>query len=207
MILEACSMRIATVYRRDDYDDDHRTFVVLGAPRGGTSLMAGAIQLLGVPMGAGRGVQHEDPAFNPSQRVEQMIQTICERNDAFKKWGWKRPNTVYFYPDIAKVLRNPVFIFVIRNPLDIMLSACKHDRDILHQGHFRAPFGHYQKTARLVIEYSEIPTYLLKFESCVEKPSDCIADLIELLGVEPTIGQIERCKSFIDPSTGYQRLS
>ena len=40
-----------------------RTYVVMGSPRGGTSLLAGVLHRAGVYMGAFRTKQYEDPEF------------------------------------------------------------------------------------------------------------------------------------------------
>ena len=44
-----------------------RTVACLGSPRGGTSMVAGAMVGLGVPTGSDLPVNIEDPDFNPDQ--------------------------------------------------------------------------------------------------------------------------------------------
>jgi hypothetical protein len=109
-----------------------KTFVVLGSPRGGTSLLAGALHRAGVYMGKFRSNQYEDPDFKipPKLAFEapaRLAPTIGSRNLQFEYWGWKVPNNIYYIRHVVQLLVNPVFLFIYRDPLAIAKSSAKHD--------------------------------------------------------------------------------
>ncbi len=47
-----------------DYSNLGRTFIVFGIPRGGTTMVAGVINILGVDMGTNLPINSEDNDFN-----------------------------------------------------------------------------------------------------------------------------------------------
>jgi hypothetical protein len=109
-----------------------RTFVVLGSPRGGTSLLAGALHRAGVHMGAFKTTQYEDPDFKlpphqASAAPARLAPTIRSRNLQFEHWGWKVPNNIYYIRTVAGLLINPVFLFIYRDPVEIARSSARHD--------------------------------------------------------------------------------
>ena len=111
-----------------------KTFVVLGCPRGGTSLIAGALSLSGVHMCSHRNLtgQFEDPEFKISPRESRQARrllkrVIASRNASYKYWGWKLPNNIYYIREVVDLLVNPVYVFVYRDIDDIARSSAKHD--------------------------------------------------------------------------------
>ena len=114
-----------------------RTYVVIGCPRGGTSLIAGALYHAGVDMGDFKTAQYEDPDFKvplkeikgPSNKwLSRVTEVISVRNSEKRVWGWKVPNSIYYIEKIRHLLINPVFIFVYRDPLEVAKSSAKHDK-------------------------------------------------------------------------------
>jgi len=109
-----------------------KTFVVLGCPRGGTSLIAGSLQRAGVYMGEVKTNQYEDPDFkirprNKHQALQRLGPVIRQRNRTYAYWGWKVPNNIYYIEKIKHVLIRPVYIFVYRDPEAIARSSARHD--------------------------------------------------------------------------------
>lgn len=114
-----------------------RTFVVLGAPRGGTSLIAGALRLAGVFMGEEIDqANNEDLAFtchkgdlaalaDGPQRagyLDAARRTIAARNASHAVWGWKDPLSALYVEELLPALVNPRFILVTR---DITAAAMR----------------------------------------------------------------------------------
>lgn len=197
---------LITAYRPERYTSEARTYVVLGAPRGGTSMLAGALQLLGVPMGSVNN-QHEDPAFHDESKIDGMIEAIAERNRNYGYWGWKLPNTIYFYDRLAEHLRNPVFLVIYRNPFDIFRSAASKSNDqTLTDPHFNAPVYHYAKMHQLIHERPEVPTFLMSYEACCASPERFAVSLSAILPFEPNERNLERAIRFVNPSRGYKRV-
>jgi hypothetical protein len=135
--------------------DRQKTVVVLGAFRGGTSLVARILKNLGVFMG---------DEFAPSDREYETIedaefQQLLHRRDLLARaeidagdftageiaslralinrrdadhdlWGWKYPGSVvwYLHAGIERYLRNPHFVTVFRDPLAVFQHELDKDR-------------------------------------------------------------------------------
>src|SRR5215469_5858876 len=113
---------------RPTNSDPKKTVVVLGAPRGGTSMVAAALRKLGVAMGENLGHQHEDRSFRAEVPLEEMIATVKKRNETHDLWGWKLPNNIYYLEQLFPHLRNPHFVAIFRNPYSISRSSAERDR-------------------------------------------------------------------------------
>lgn len=111
-----------------------RTFVVLGCPRGGTSLVAGALHTAGVYMGnLGNYYQYEDRDFKiPPKQADQALETLApiirRRNRKYPYWGWKLPNNIYYIEQVRHLLVEPCYLFIYRDPLRIAQSSARHDQ-------------------------------------------------------------------------------
>lgn len=154
------------------------TAIVFGAPRGGTSSVAGAIRLLGLPMGEGLGSNHEDPDFNAdaarrrglseAQADDERIAVIARRNEEHRRWGWKYPRAAQYLPALKKSLRNPRLIVVHRD------AAAVAQRDI-EAGHhpleaMRQAGRILQRNLALVADW-RAPTLMVSYEKSVAKPA------------------------------------
>lgn len=192
-------------YRPDRYASEGRTYVVLGAPRGGTSLVAGALQILGVPMGS-VDATHEDPAFHDETNIQGMKGTIAYRNKVHVQWGWKLPNTIHYYRLIAYHVRNPVFVVVYRNPFDIFMSASAKGGELSDVA-FNAPAYHYATMHELIHDLSSVPTYVLSYEMACAAPLAFAEALGQILYVPPGADAVSRCAAFIDPAIGYRVIT
>jgi hypothetical protein len=104
-----------------------KTVVVLGAPRGGTSMVAATLRKLGVMMGETLDSQHEDRHFRREVPLEDMIATVKRRDESYDLWGWKLPNAVYYVERLVPHLRNSHFVAVFRNPYSISRSSAECD--------------------------------------------------------------------------------
>ncbi|MGH8850395.1 MAG: hypothetical protein ACREYD_05335 [Casimicrobiaceae bacterium] len=83
-------------------------------------------------MGDFRTTQYEAPDFKirPTEAhdaVGRLREIIARRNEDHSFWGWKVPNSIYYIRSIVHLLRDPVFMFVYRDVLEIARSSAKHD--------------------------------------------------------------------------------
>lgn len=126
--------------------DREKTVVVLGAFRGGTSMVSQLVRELGVFMGEKFAASDreypnaEDQEFQEllhrpglltqepiaatdfsAKEIKALRALIEKRNRQHALWGWKYPGTVLWclYAGLAQHLRNPHFITVFRDPLAI----------------------------------------------------------------------------------------
>lgn len=132
-----------------------KTVVVLGAFRGGTSLVARVLKALGVFMGA--EFAHPDREYDTVEDAEfqrllhrrdlltraeivpsdfradeiaSLRELIAERNARHDLWGWKYPGSVVWclHAGIERYLRNPHFVTVFRDPLAVFQHELDKDR-------------------------------------------------------------------------------
>lgn len=187
------------------YKGSRRTFIVMGAPRGGTSLVAGSLRLAGVYMGDGLGNQHEDPEFRREVSLEDKLKSVKKRNEEHEVWGWKLPDSIYYVRDLMDKLINPCFIVVYRNPFSIAKSSSERDEapfDISLLGH---PNFHYRKIFEILRDY-EVPTALVSYESAVNDPSVFSEKILEFCNVDDDGSREKEISNFVNPKKGYQDL-
>jgi hypothetical protein len=97
-----------------------RTLVVMGSYRGGTSMVAGILRLLGVFMGYNLGrTNNEDLDFQEERDFSPLGPHIRRRNEALDVWGWKFPGSLGYIETILPQLRNPYFLIICRDPVAI----------------------------------------------------------------------------------------
>lgn len=156
-------------------------------------------------MGAVRHT-YEDREFHDETNIDGMRRTIAHRNRTHAQWGWKLPNTIYYFDEIAGFLRNPVFVAVYRNPLEVFMSAAAKDGE-LNEATFNAPVYHYARMHRVIHDHAAVPAFLLSYEAACAAPTTFAEDLANILPFRPTPDATARCAAFIDPVAGYRATS
>lgn len=165
-----------------------RTVVCFGAPRGGTSMVGGAVLGLGVPMGQGLKNNLEDPDFDVvahGGKLEDFIQgareTIKSRNAAHEIWGWKCPFAARYLPDIIQDLRAPMLVCIYRDPVPIALRAKVPGEEAVDflKGRMRAQIRNTE-----VIEKLGVPSLFVSFERVTSHPDVFLDELAAFLGLD-----------------------
>ncbi|KAA6186081.1 hypothetical protein F2Q65_06905 [Thiohalocapsa marina] len=185
-----------------------RTFVVLGCPRGGTSLLAGALDAAGVYMGKYRTLQYEDPEFKiqphlASEAPEQLAPVIRARNLTHRYWGWKFPNNIYYIERVLPLLINPCFLFVYRDLYEIARSSARHDgRNWTAQGEhlIEVAFNHSAKVRRFQASL-HLPHHVFQLEAIQADPGAFADQMVEIL--HPMFASREKIMRFVMPHGGY----
>lgn len=118
------------IVRRGDPAKTKKTFVVLGVPRGGTSMTSGILRLSGIFMG-----NVLDPDNNEDQEfllhkgnfldlldseksagyIEGVRGIIKKRSESNDVWGWKDPLSILYIERLLDTIVNPHFILVTRD--------------------------------------------------------------------------------------------
>ncbi len=185
-----------------------KTFVVLGCPRGGTSLIAGSLQRAGVYMGEVRTSQYEDPAFkikpkNKHLALKQLGPVIHQRNRTYPYWGWKVPNNIYYIEKIRHLLIRPVYIFVYRDPEAIARSSARHDGkdwDIHAERLLEVAHNHTNMVRRFQSKVGD-KAHVFRVEDVHADPG-AFADQIARI-VQPIESDRRSIIQFINPKGGY----
>ncbi len=193
-----------------------RTVICFGVPRGGTSMVAGAILGLGVPMGEVLSNNIEDPEFNivnhggtVSDFAHHARATIAKRDAAHAIWGFKCPFAAQYLEEIIDDLRAPMLVYAYRDPVPMALRARVPAAERLEfvSKRLNAQTGH---TA--LIGALGCPGLLVSYETATRHPSVFIEELAAFLGVEVPAHRDEIVEfiapgSYKDPSALIARLT
>lgn len=109
-------------------NQEHRTFLISGVARGGTSLAASICANIGIPLGK-QGPRYENPWLQKAllaNRLDVVAAYVETLNSYWPVWGWKLPALVDHLAELERMTRNPYFIFIIKDPCSIAIS--KADR-------------------------------------------------------------------------------
>lgn len=181
-----------------------RTIVCFGTARGGTSMVAGAVLGLGVPMGQGIGRNFEDPAFNIDWQkgalpefIEHARQVIAARDAAHPIWGWKFPNAVRYLDRVIGDLRAPHLVCVYRDPIPMALRR-RQTSDTASNFVTARLRAQVRNTA--MIEELGVPTLMVSYEKASAHPLVFLQELAEFLNL-PLPDNVEEIVAFMAPGS------
>lgn len=104
------------------------TLPVIGSSRGGTSALAWLLRESNIFMGDSSSHNHEDPEFLNNIGNKNKIKSIIQqRNIAQDIWGVKVPALSFHMGTLDILMRNPIFIIVIRNIASISRTIMNRD--------------------------------------------------------------------------------
>jgi hypothetical protein len=115
------------------------TLVVCGAPRGMTSLVAYFLYESGYFIGNTLSAEYfEDQEFLhaippaelphvPLQDSPAFLTLVQSRNTTHPRWGFKLPRAAGHIDALKNTLRNPIFVFCVRNPVATIRSIMKYE--------------------------------------------------------------------------------
>lgn len=198
--------------------EEMRGCLVFGAPRGGTSMVAGALRILGVDMGDRQGhgnnedldIQEArgpvgemaDPAGSALvAALERMIPVIEKRAAADRPWGWKDPHGVFYAPQIEPLLKQPRMIAVFRDPQ----AAAQRVHMLTGMPLLDAledTLNLYQR-ARAYLSETGLPAAIVSYEKALVRPELFVEQLIGFCGLSPESQQIEAAVEFCYPERGH----
>lgn len=179
-----------------------RTVVCFGTARGGTSMVAGAILGLGVPMGDPIARNIEDPAFNMDVHggpvgkfVRDARVTIKARNMAHEVWGWKFPFAQRYLDGLIEDLRAPHLVCVYRDPVP---TALRTKLTAGKEASFIASRLRAQVRNTMMIERIGAPCLMVSYEKAAAYPDVFLAELAEFLGL-PVPDHVDEIVDFMQP--------
>jgi hypothetical protein len=162
---------------------------VFGHAKGGTSALAGAVRLLGIPM-SGNHLTSDDC-------VTLSEEMIAERNGINEVWGFKNPSFLSEAQRLQGQLRNPFFLFIYRDPVAITTNnGAPFNDGLLNEVN--------RLHERLLSTYQEIkvPKLLISYERLIFDSEKSIGQIAEFLGVKPR----EKAVDFVKHSDGYKDI-
>lgn len=163
-----------------------KTIIVLGIARGGTSLAAGILHSLGIPMGneSSPPIFEDDfltRAIRNKWKWGQTHEIIANYNSKFDVWGYKKPSVQNWIVRNYQKFRNPVFVFVMKDPLAISLRKTdlygydpkKEIKNILTQ---------YEKIMDFLIKRN-LCAFIFSYEKMLKNYLEIIPSLCDFLDV------------------------
>jgi len=185
---------------------NQKTFVVLGNYRGGTSVVMGLLQKLGLFIGNNLDngdkeeySNYEDLEFQKA-KIEDM--PIEERNKNHDEWGFKDPLTIQRIEKIYPLLRNPHLICVFRDPWSTTQSMLRHNSPYTRESIFKTNLAMNNKMAVLVWNTEEVlseqcPVLPVSYEAVVRYPEREVKHLARFLGVSLDEELLQKCTNLI----------
>lgn len=189
------------------------TLICGGAARGGTTILSFLLTLFGQEMGDPEGsedISFIDARFDP----EALKDLITLRNTQHQTWGIKIPGmSCGQYQFFDETCRNPVYIYLYRNPLSVALSTLRHapERDLFPANRRglvtalnSAESSYVQFTQFLAVTSS--PVILIAMEEMKRSPRRIIRRLIKALRIEVSDERFEAICGLILEG-GYKNIS
>ena len=189
------------------------TLICGGAARGGTTILSFLLTLFGQEMGDPEG--SEDMSFIQARfDPEAMKKLIALRNTQHQTWGVKIPGmSCGQYQFFDETCRNPVYIYLYRNPLSVALSTIRHaperetypaNRRGLVKSLNASESSYIQFTHFLAATSS--PVILIAMEDMKRNPRRIIRRLIKALRIEVSEERFEAICGLILEG-GYKNIS
>lgn len=182
----------------------HKTVLVIGQPRGGTSMVAAILDALGVYMGdpaeLRNGGSFESFVFCHG-KDEQRVAEIDRLNGLHEIWGWKQPYGTYVLELLPKNVRNPYCLFIIRDVVAIAQAYMKHANVDMPASWQYAR----RENARLLDHAfgTAHPSLIASYERVKLAPEPYISSLSSFLGINPGPDAIKEALSRVNPGGGY----
>lgn len=181
-----------------------KTLIVLGAPRGGTSALAGALAAMGIYMGRGASA----PVFeslalaNAIERDERetVKRLVEEFNGEHPVWAFKRPGFTRFVNAFHHYFRNPVYLAIFRDP------AATANRSYISG---RLKINYLKKLRRVLSTYGSVldfvessgaPTLFISYEKLLQDPDSTLGCIVRELSLSVSDELLAAGARFVEPS-------
>lgn len=216
--------------------------VVLGQRRSGTSLVAGVLYHLGIPMGEEATPEQtsdrnkhgffEDKSFTDlSERIthyvnqykqsgraptaahieykfdEDIKKVVEARKNDGDIWGVKDVNQLQVHKFFKKYFDNPLYIAVMRNPVD-----CAYSKFDWYGKQNNKPYEHFLNEAiesdRLLLKLLQIlegEIMIFSYDRALRNPDVVVDRVVKFLGIKPTKEQIKNAVNHIKEPTDYAK--
>ncbi|MDO9103830.1 MAG: hypothetical protein Q7U57_02590 [Methylovulum sp.] len=185
-----------TVLNGDAAQLPHKTVLVLGIGRGGTSMAAGVLSKLGVYMGDQLNSRYQDSSLldciNRKDK-KQAQKIIAERNRLYPVWGIKKLRLWRW----DKLFRAPVYVVVFRD-----LCATANRRVTLFNTSLLSEMFKVLGLNFLLLVFlrlSKRPILIASYEKALLNPEDFVTNLSSFLGIDDP-EKFTAAVQFINPS-------
>lgn len=178
----------------------YRTYCVIGQGRGGTGMTAKLVDMLGIPL-TKTGSDTEDIEFRSAVQSANLdeIKKQLEKRNLNPIWAWKIPQCGMYLHSWYKLIRNPFWIYIIRDHLASALTEVRLNVvDDAIQGLLIKNY-HEQLFYKFIVNANKdkMPILLVSYERVRLHKGAFLLNLIKFLGTTPSIEDIAKATDFI----------
>lgn len=197
--------------------EGERCVVVMGVARGGTSMAAGLMRLMGVEMGERLGEgNNEDLDFTEAREplarlmdpahpehaaaVEALRDLVRTRRGESGLWGWKDPLSFAYLPLIADMLPNLHIIAIFKDAFSI---AARQATDT--EGDAAAALSRAVREYQMlwnVLEQLKRPTLAVSYDKSLRRPGQVIVGAGKLIGRPVSADELNLWSRYFRPEAG-----
>jgi hypothetical protein len=193
-------------------DSGKYTICAMGSARGGTSLIAYILLSLGFELGSESSpLNHEDNNFLPEKfKIPNYVEEYIKiKNSYYDIWGFKMPSAVKHIQILNNCLRNPIYIFIYRNPLSVLKSIINNEKSLKKNmlGYvfaLRHPLQSYFDSLDLL--KGNQPVILLKYEDIKNNSLNFIKQLSEIFLIKVDEDELNLISENIS-KPGYKKIT
>lgn len=214
-------------FNKKDVVGGSKTICVLGTPRGGTSMIAGILRVLGVNMGENLDVDtnediefllHEgrrdvfSNVFDRERYLGHVKEVVSTRNSLGGDWGWKDPLSSYYIADLAPVLNNLHVIIVWRDAVATIQGEGRFRRANnieVDELHVMAGLENINKEYFQMLQFvrsSKVRTLMLSYEKFIHNKRSGINDIAKFLGYSVTADDMNFLTDYVSPERRTAKL-
>ncbi len=180
-----------------------KTLIVIGIARGGTSLIAGSLEHLGIFTGElSCAPVFEDvklaTAFENND-IEQAKQVIEAYNQQHNVWSFKRPASIDYLETLNTLCRNPIYLFVFKDIFAISnRNSISVKQDVVSG--LKKAHDDYAKVVDFIAN-NDLNAFLFSYEKVMMDKEFFIDTLVSVIGKERvTEEQKKAALEFIEPN-------
>ena len=181
-----------------------RTLIVLGAPRGGTSAIAGALAATGLFMGGGAsGPVFESLALanaiekGEDTKVRELIGAFDAEHDV---WAFKRPGYNNYVGQYHSFFRNPIYLVILRDPVATANRGYISSR---LKANFTKKLHHILSIQSRILGFldsSGAPAVLISYEKLLQSPESTLRLVFAATGLKIGPEALAAAAAFVEPS-------
>jgi len=178
--------------------------IVCGCFRGGTSAVAGCVNLLGIPFPNTDPINLETPFSEQlvEGNVEPFIEWLLFQQKRFSRFGFKFPAFPKCYESLKNILDDPKFIIVFRDPLLVARSEIKYNPGSSYEAKGVVNLlndwviPQLQDLARLA-RMTEGRHLLISFENLLRDPVSIVSELGSFLNLHLDSVRVSACLEWV----------
>ena len=161
------------------------TVIITGSPAGGTTCVSRVVDALGITIQyrPDNDRTHEDFALGLGITAGLPIADIIESYDRqHERWGFKFPGIFGHLGKYIDQFRNPVILYVFRDPVAIHQSLKRHAKCVVSPDSLKLIADETQRVVHLLPEMG-VPHLFVSYERMVTRTHLAIGEIAEFLGV------------------------